>query len=192
MLDDIKELRTPQQGRILRICLDVIQEFLVQPYDSLFSHTPTPPRTCYSFLVETPWVSLQLLPSTASSCTMRPPFSITRCKIVRCTRDLPRTDDNLGPFQENARAMAWTSSSDSLATSRLGEATATFLRQLSDNGRAPWPAILKWSEKTRAIEVWKSRCAFKTTPSLESMRLQWLARLCNTPVSCSPHHNIIQ
>ncbi|CAM9363404.1 unnamed protein product [Pylaiella littoralis] len=55
--------------------------------------------------------------------------------------------------KENARAMVWTSSSDYLVLSRLEEATATFLRQLSDNGRAPWPAILKWSEKTRAIEV---------------------------------------
>ena len=40
---------------------------------------------------------------------------------------------------------------------RLVEATAKFLRKLSDHGRAPWPAILKWSEKTHAVEVRKSR-----------------------------------
>lgn len=57
-------------------------------------------------------------------------------------------------FQENVRSLAWESTTaDASETERLGEATAKFLRKLSDHGRAPWPAILKWSEETHAIEV---------------------------------------
>lgn len=35
----------------------------------------------------------------------------------------------------------------------LKEATAKFLRQLSDQGRAPWPALLKLGSATHALEV---------------------------------------
>eukprot|EP00752_Nemacystus_decipiens_P009587 g8565.t2 len=57
-------------------------------------------------------------------------------------------------FQENVRSLAWeAATADSSDNERLGEATAKFLRKLSDHGRAPWPAILKWTEQTHAIEV---------------------------------------
>ncbi|CAM9387406.1 unnamed protein product, partial [Ectocarpus sp. 13 AM-2016] len=61
---------------------------------------------------------------------------------------------NITPVEEGTlRGTTWRSSSDESATSRLEKAADVFLRQLSDQGRAPWPAILKMSEQTRAIEV---------------------------------------
>ena len=38
-------------------------------------------------------------------------------------------------------------------TDPVEEATSKFLRQLDDHGRAPWPALLKLSRETRALEV---------------------------------------
>ncbi|CAN0540658.1 unnamed protein product, partial [Ectocarpus sp. 8 AP-2014] len=61
---------------------------------------------------------------------------------------------NITPVEEGAvRDTTWRLSSDESATSRLEKATDVFLRQLSDQGRPTWPAILKMSEQTRAIEV---------------------------------------
>ncbi|CAM9323480.1 unnamed protein product [Ectocarpus fasciculatus] len=61
---------------------------------------------------------------------------------------------SITPVEEGkVRGTTWRSSSDESATTRLEKATDVFLRQLSDQGRAPWPAILKMSEQTRAIEV---------------------------------------
>lgn len=59
-------------------------------------------------------------------------------------------------LQENVRARAWRPSIDLSTSDAFEEATTKFLRQLSDHGRAPWPALLKLSEKTRALEVQNS------------------------------------
>lgn len=55
--------------------------------------------------------------------------------------------------QESIRARAWRPSLSELTTDPVDDATAKFLRQLSDNHRAPWPAILKLGTDSRTLEV---------------------------------------
>lgn len=61
-------------------------------------------------------------------------------------------------LQENVRSRARQPAVDSPRMSdALKEAAAKFLRQLSDHGRAPWPALLKLGCDTRALEVCADR-----------------------------------
>lgn len=68
------------------------------------------------------------------------------------------TECNVCCLQESVRAITWRPMLDDDAdadtpTDPVEEATSKFLRQLDDHGRAPWPALLKLSRETRALEV---------------------------------------
>ncbi|CAM9229407.1 unnamed protein product [Laminaria digitata] len=68
-------------------------------------------------------------------------------------------DENVSSIEEESvRALAWRPIQDvdadaDTSMDPVEEATSKFLRQLNDHGRAPWPALLKLSRQTRALEM---------------------------------------
>lgn len=75
------------------------------------------------------------------------------CRLDTFQTNLPYFSAIFILEQESIRARAWRPSLRELTTDPVDDATAKFLRQLSDNHRAPWPAILKLGTDTRSLEV---------------------------------------